>query len=192
MRTPTNWGPLDGASTVGAVGNPACGDVVTIYLRIQDGTIEAASFESMGSAYQLATASVLCDCVTGQDIAGARARTPECVLEKLPDLPQRHRYLARLALDGLQKALDALEDPKPPAPGPVDESGGRAFVVRILGNGKAWTTREIEAMAEAEAIDLPQPTVAFLARLKESQVIDGAMDVARRSMVWSLHGPQAP
>lgn len=93
MREPLHQGAIPHADAVGAVGNPACGDVVTLYLDIEDGVVRQAGFESVGSVYQLATASVLCDCVLGGDLRQARQRTPTCILERLPDLPARHRYL---------------------------------------------------------------------------------------------------
>lgn len=192
MRQPTRLGSLPSANAVAAVGNPACGDVVTLYMRIEDDVINDASFESLGSAYQLATASVLCDCVVGQHVDEARSRTTACILDKLPDLPQRHRYLARLSLDALRKALDVWHHgaPEPGREGTaIDVDGGRAFVRRILGNGRAWTTREVDAMAEAEAITLPCATVRFLSEMQRAGLIAGQMDVERRIMVWAQGSP---
>lgn len=188
MRTPTGHGRLAGANAVAAVGNPACGDVLTLHLRIKDGCIADAAFESLGSAYQLATASVLCDCIRGQSLDEARSRTSQSVLEQLPDLPQRHRYLARLSIDALHKALHTWEHgaPPPSRAGPVDDAGGRAFVRRILGTGRPWTTAEIDAMAEAEAIRLPTSTVRFLAALKKDGLVEGTLDAEAETMRWTL------
>jgi nitrogen fixation NifU-like protein len=186
MRHPTNLGAPVGTNHSGAVGNPACGDVLTMYLRIVDGRIEAAGFESMGTAYGVATASVLCDCITGQTPDEARARGPACVLEKLPDLPERHRYLARLAIDSLRLAL--RQDGALPRPdgGAVDTDGARSFVRRVVGNGKRWTTQQVVAMADAEAIILPDAPARFLADMAKRGLIQCEMDVERKSMVWFL------
>jgi len=186
MRRPTHLGVMEDADARGAVGNPACGDVVTLYLRIRDGRIEDASFESIGSAYQLATASVLCDCVSGNTVAEARARGPDCVLKRLPDLPRRFHYLAHLAVDALALALDDWEHGRGEA-APVeaaDDGAAREFVDRLLQEGGRWSTLEVEAMARGGGVPLPPPPVRFLSTLRREGRIQGEMDVARRSWVW--------
>ena len=188
MRHPRHLGPLPAANSNAAVGNPACGDVLTLHLRIDGETIHEARFESLGSAFQLATASVLCDALGGLPVADAEALAPEAILVALPELPQQHNYLARLAIDALRRALaDWRHGGRVGARHvAVDESGGRSFVRRILGNGRRWTTREVEAMAEAEAIALPYVAVKFLATLRREGLIKGEMDVARHSWTWWL------
>lgn len=184
MRQPLHLGPPEGATHQGAVGNPACGDVLTLSLRIRNDRIEAAGFESMGTAYGLATADVLCDCIQGQTVAEALARGPNCILEQLPDLPQRHRYLARLALDAVRRAVHTPPPREDTAA--VDLDGARSFVRRILGNGQGWTTAEVVAMAEAEALEFPGAPARLLATMVQDGVIRSEMDVARKAMVWRL------
>ena len=194
MREPVHLGPLPAATAVGAVGNPACGDVVTLYLDIREERIHDASFESMGSAYQLATASVMCDCVIGQTVAEARRRTPRCVLGKLPDLPERHRYLARLAVEALNRALDVHErqgeghEDVRSTVRALDEDAALAFVHALLDNGRRWSTREIDAMARAEGISLPGSTLRCLTRLRRTGAIAGDLDLPRRLWMWWLPG----
>lgn len=189
MSTPTHVGAMDSPSAVGAVGNPACGDVVTLYLRIDDGRIVDASFESIGSRYQLATASVLCDCVIGQDLDGARRRTSRCVLDKLPDLPQRNRYLARLAIDALQRALDRHERGEPAvadeALEALDDERATHFVATVL-RARPMATMELEAMAEAEGYRLPGGTARFLSQLRGEGLVRSEMSDDHRAWRWSL------
>lgn len=187
MRAPLHQGAIEHADAVGAVGNPACGDVVTLYLGIEDGVVRRAGFESVGSVYQLATASVLCDCVLGGDLRQARERTPGCVLERLPDLPARHKYLARLAVEALARALDQYErggarrtDEDPC----LDPGDARELVVSLLGDGRRWSTREVEARVQAEGYRLPEAPVKFLSRLRREGAIDGAMDLEHRAWQW--------
>ncbi len=191
LRNPPHLGSLEDATAVGAVGNPACGDVVTLYLRIADGRIEKATFESMGSAYQLATASVLCDCVEGLSVSDARDLGSGCVESQLPDLPQKVRYLSRLAIEALGRALDAHER----GDAGDDESArdrlrvlgreeAQAFVLELLGNGRQWTTRELDAMAHAEGVQCPDSTVRFLSRLRRQGLIEGRMSVRHKSWLW--------
>lgn len=187
IREPLHQGALQGADAVGAVGNPACGDVVTLYLGIEDGVIRRAGFESIGSVYQLATASVLCDCVLGGDLRQARERTPTCVLEKLPDLPQRHRYLARLAIEALGRALDQFENkaiPLQEGETCLDPEAARTLVLALLGDGRRWSTRELEARVQAEGGRLPEAPVRFLSRLRRDGEVAGKMDVEHRVWQW--------
>ncbi len=189
MRTPVHQGALPDADAVGAVGNPACGDVVTIYLGIEDGMIRRATFESVGSVYQLATASVLCDCVLDGDLVQARERTPTCVLEKLPDLPQRHRYLARLAIEGLQRALAQFEGGDSGPKQDVDclgEAEAQALVLGLFADGRRWSTREVEARVQAEGYHLPEAPVRFLSRLRRDGSISGVMNMEHRAWQWWL------
>lgn len=105
MAEPLHHGVLDGASGKGAVGNPACGDIVTVYVRMEHGAVMDATFTSMGSPFQLATASVLCDVARGMtpdDIAAMSARP---VVDRLDGLPREKYHLARLAVDALQLAV---------------------------------------------------------------------------------------
>ncbi len=192
LRDPPHLGPLADATAVGAVGNPACGDVVTLHLRIEGDRILAAGFESMGSAYQLATASVLCDCVEGLTVAEARELGPSCVETRLPDLPQKVRYLSRLAVEALARALDAHQrgddasDQARDAVRALGKEEAEAFIVGLLGNGRQWTTREIDAMALAQGVQCPDSTVRFLSRLRRRGRIEGQMSVQHKSWLWWL------
>ncbi len=191
---PLHLGPMASPSAVGAVGNPACGDVVTLYLRIDDGHIQSASFESIGSKYQLATASVLCDCVVGNDLATARARTPHCVLEKLPDLPARNRYLAHLAIDALRRALDRFERGSVQAHDGLEElaAADATRLVTHLLSARPMGTLEVEAMAEADGFRLPGGAARFLSGLRRQGLIQSAMSDDHRSWRWSLTSAASP
>ncbi len=110
MADPTGHGVLEDADGVGAVGNPACGDVVTFHVRVRGDVVEEASFESMGSPYQLATASVLCDVAIGQSISEILGMSAKPIVEKLDGLPREKFHLARLALEALQLAVTDAQD----------------------------------------------------------------------------------
>jgi len=169
------------------VGNPACGDVITIYIRLDGDKIAQAGFQSMGSVYQLATASVLCDCVTGQTIVEARARTPTCILEKLPDLPERHRYLARLALEAMQSALSEAEKGDRPRETPartyLESREATRWMESLLAQGPKYTAEVDDAIRTAGVL-LPRSTLKFLSQLRADGIIDGAMDLEARSWRW--------
>ncbi|MGB1696967.1 MAG: iron-sulfur cluster assembly scaffold protein [Thermoplasmatota archaeon] len=180
MADPSHWGELPHHSGRGSIGNPACGDVLTLYLVIQDDVVREASFESSGSAYQLATASVLCDCVIGQTTGHARKRSPVCVLEKLPDLPENKRYLARLAIDALNRALDdhqRRQDPGEPETlvETLTEQAAEEAILGLLAHERKWGTQEIEALLAAEGQRLPQTPLRMLSALKKQGRIQGEM-----------------
>ena len=188
MRRPKHEGRMSDADGVGAVGNPACGDVVTVYLRVRDRVIQDATFESTGSAYQLATASILCECVIGSGVDSAKAQAPPCVLDRLPELPGNKRHLAYLAIDALQRAIaDAERRAQGEAPSSrqrMDPIEARDFVLGLLSNGREWGTTEIKAMAAADRFDLPESPARFLSRLRANGVIAGRMDLESRSWRW--------
>ena len=189
LQAPTHFGAMEAPSAVGAVGNPACGDVLTLYLRIREGIIEEASFESIGSRFQLATASVLCDCVEGLRIDEAKERSAEDLLDKLPGLPPRNRYLARLAGDALRRALHRYAHGAKPQPGSdlkeLTPEQARRFVASHL-QARSMATLEIEAMAEAEGYHLPGGTARCLSKLKREGFVVSRMSDDRRSWRWQL------
>lgn len=189
MAEPVHWGEIVGQTGRGAIGNPACGDVLTIFLRVDEGRIQEAGFKSSGSAHQLATASVLCDCVRGQTPDEARRRTPTCVLEKLPDLPENKRYLARLAIDALNRALDddvRRQDPCEPESRleTLSEAAAKEAILELLAFERKWGTQEIEALIAADGKRLPQTPLRMLSALKREGLIAGEMGAS--SYRWWL------
>ncbi len=191
MAEPKYLGPLEGAAT-GEVGNPACGDVLRFHVRLEGDVVEAAGFESLGSPYQLATASILCDCILGGTVAEARERGPGCVLEKLPDLPERNRYLARLAIEALQLALDAALARSHGTPGDIerrnllDDDEAQAWVCKRLVDGPQ-TTAAVEQAARESGVLLPISTAKTLARLAAAGVLVGTLSMEEKAWVWEVN-----
>lgn len=177
MQAPVHQGRPARVDAVGAVGNPACGDVVTLYLTVEDGRVQA-TFDSLGSPYQLATASVLCDCVAGRTLAHARELGPGCLEERLPDLPQRVRYLSRLAIEALGRALDAYErgdDPSAGGPPPVDDAAATAYVLELLADEVPRSAADLATELEEAGHRLPRSLLRLLADLRASGQIEGEL-----------------
>ena len=88
-RAPRHTGPLAGATHAATIDNPLCGDVVTLHLRIEDGTIRAASFEGRGCSLSRAAASILTTLLPGRDLAAARALSAafEAFVQAAPAAP---------------------------------------------------------------------------------------------------------
>lgn len=72
-RNPRNFGPLDDANREGHGHNPLCGDKIAVHLKVQDGIVEDMSFEGVGCAISVASASLMTEAVKGKPIEEARA-----------------------------------------------------------------------------------------------------------------------
>ena len=127
FSNPRNVGELDDASGVGTVGNAKCGDIMRVFLKIEDGVILDAKFKTFGCGAAVATSSMATELVKGRTIAEALAITNKTVLEALDGLPAVKVHCSCLAEDALHAALwdyanknnIIIEGLKPP----VDEIG---------------------------------------------------------------------
>ncbi len=102
---PRNMGEIADASGVAEVGNPACGDVMKLYLRIEDGTIIDAKFKTFGCGAAIASSSMTTELIIGKSIDEALGITNEAVAEALGGLPPAKQHCSVLAEEALQAAL---------------------------------------------------------------------------------------
>ena len=109
IAQPRHRGPLEGASAEGRQTNPVCGDVLQLYLRIQDGTIEEASWEGKGCQASLGTNSLLSETLEGMSVSEARGLDHEAVEALTGGLPKSKQHCAALAADALHAALQNYE-----------------------------------------------------------------------------------
>jgi nitrogen fixation NifU-like protein len=106
---PRNVGELENASTTAQIENPACGDVLTLSLRVADGTIEEVRYRAKGCVPAIACGSLLTEMIAGKTIAEARkVRRIELVLA-LGGLPTASLHASHLAIDVLAKALNGVK-----------------------------------------------------------------------------------
>src|SRR3990170_6177331 len=105
FERPRNSGVLDDANAVGYMTNPVCGDTLLIMLRVADGRIEDARWQSDGCAASIAASSLLSELVRGLSLAEAESITREGIVEALGGLPASKLHASVLAADGLQRAL---------------------------------------------------------------------------------------
>jgi len=103
---PHNVGELKDANGIGTVGNPVCGDIMRLYLKIEDGIIANATFKTLGCGAAIASSSILTDMIKGKTIAEARSISNKAVAEALGGLPPRKRHCSVLAEEALQSALE--------------------------------------------------------------------------------------
>ena len=96
-------------SVSGEARNPVCGDVVHIFLKIDNQTIAAASFEAQGCPPTIAASSVLTEMITGIPIEGAKSLKPAHVSEALGGLPRNKEHCSLVVIDALQAALNGFD-----------------------------------------------------------------------------------
>jgi len=108
FRNPKNLGKMEDVTVVAVAGNPACGDMITFYLKIDDTkqTIEKAQFESYGCAANIATSSIVTEMIKGLTIEQAWNNiTWQKVTEEIGGLPSVKFHCGVLAVGALKRAL---------------------------------------------------------------------------------------
>ena len=105
FRNPRNMGEIENADATGQVGNPTCGDVMKIDVKIEGDKIEDIKFQTMGCAAAIATSSMLTVLAKGKTIEDAKNITNKDVAEALGDLPPIKIHCSNLAADALQAAI---------------------------------------------------------------------------------------
>jgi nitrogen fixation NifU-like protein len=110
FRNPRNVGVIEDANGVGEVGNPLCGDIMTIYLKIVDDRIDDIKFQTFGCGSAIAVSSMLTEIAKGKTIAEAKTITNKDVAEALEGLPKNKLHCSNLGADALQMAIKNYED----------------------------------------------------------------------------------
>ena len=105
FMNPRNVGEIEDASGVGTVGNAKCGDIMRVYLQIEDGVIVDAKFKTFGCGAAVATSSMATEMVKGKTIQEAIAITNKTVMEALDGLPKIKVHCSCLAEESLHAAL---------------------------------------------------------------------------------------
>ena len=105
FTNPRNVGEIADASGVGTVGNPVCGDVMKMYLKIENEIIVDVKFKTFGCGAAVATSSMVTEMVKGKSITEALAVTNKAVAEALGGLPPVKMHCSVLAEEALRSAL---------------------------------------------------------------------------------------
>ncbi|HOM97156.1 MAG TPA: Fe-S cluster assembly scaffold protein NifU [Acetomicrobium sp.] len=106
FMNPKNVGRIDNADGVGEVGNPVCGDVMKIYLKIENDRIVDVKFETFGCAAAIATSSMVTEMVKGKTLDEALKVTNKDVAEALDGLPPQKLHCSLLAEEGIKAAIE--------------------------------------------------------------------------------------
>ncbi len=103
---PRNVGTIPDADGVGEVGNAKCGDIMKMYLKIDNDTIQDVKFETFGCASAIASSSMATELIKGQPVEEAKKLTNKAVAEALDGLPDYKMHCSVLAQEAIEKALE--------------------------------------------------------------------------------------
>ena len=106
FTNPRNVGEIEDADGIGLVGNPVCGDVMKMYIKVRDGIIINAKFKTFGCGAAIATSSMATELIKGKKIEEALQLTNKTVVEALDGLPKVKLHCSVLAEEALKNALD--------------------------------------------------------------------------------------
>jgi len=106
FENPRNVGEIPDADGVGQVGNPTCGDIMKIYLKINENVIEDVKFKTFGCGAAIATSSMVTEMVKGKTLDEATKISNKMVAEALGGLPPKKMHCSNLAADALQAAIE--------------------------------------------------------------------------------------
>jgi nitrogen fixation NifU-like protein len=106
FNNPRNVGVIDDADGVGEVGNPVCGDVMKITIKVDDDIITDIKFQTLGCGAAIATSSIVTELAKGMTLQEAAAITKQRVADELGGLPPVKMHCSVLATDGLKVAID--------------------------------------------------------------------------------------
>jgi len=112
FKSPRNVGVIEGADGVGEVGNPLCGDMMTIYLKIEEDHIQDIKFQTFGCGAAIAVSSMLTEMAKGKSLVEAKQITNKDVAEALAGLPKNKLHCSNLGADALKIAIKNFEDKK--------------------------------------------------------------------------------
>lgn len=105
FENPRNVGEIENADGVGQVGNPVCGDIMKIYLKIEDNIIKDVKFKTFGCGAAIATSSMVTEMVKGKTLDEALNISNKMVAEELGGLPPQKMHCSNLAADALHEAI---------------------------------------------------------------------------------------
>ncbi len=106
FQHPRNVGRISDADGIGEMGNPVCGDVMKLYIKVRDNRIQDVKFQTFGCGAAIATSSMMTELVKGKTLEEAEQTTRKHVAEALDGLPPNKMHCSNLAADALHKAIE--------------------------------------------------------------------------------------
>ena len=106
FRHPRNVGVIEDANGIGQVGNAKCGDIMKMYLKIENDIVQDVKFETFGCGSAIASSSMATELIKGQPISEVEKLTNKAVAEALDGLPEYKMHCSVLAEEAIKAALD--------------------------------------------------------------------------------------
>ena len=106
FQNPRNVGEIKDADGVGEIGNPVCGDIMKLYIKVKEDRILDAKFKTFGCGAAIATSSMVTELVKGKTLEEAEKISKDTVAEALDGLPPIKMHCSNLAADALHKAIE--------------------------------------------------------------------------------------
>ena len=112
FKNPRNVGELEEADGEGTVGNPVCGDMMTMYIKVKDDKIEDVKFKTFGCGAAIATSSMTTELAKGKTLEEALEISRQDVADALDGLPPVKMHCSNLAADALHDAIKNYKEKK--------------------------------------------------------------------------------
>lgn len=109
FRNPRNLGVIEDADGIGEVGNVKCGDIMKMYLKIEDDIVKDVKFETFGCGSAIASSSMATELIKGKPLSEVKKLTNKAVAEALDGLPNYKMHCSVLAEEAIQSALEDYE-----------------------------------------------------------------------------------
>lgn len=106
FKNPQNMGEIKDADGVATVGNPVCGDIMRLFIKVKDNKLEDVKFQTLGCAAAIASSSMLTVMAKGKTLAEVEKISREDVARELDGLPPAKIHCSVLAADALKKAIE--------------------------------------------------------------------------------------
>lgn len=112
FRNPKNMGEIENPDGIGRVGNPKCGDLMELYIKVEDDIIKDVKFKTFGCAAAIATSSMITEMAIGKTLDEALEITRQDVADELEGLPPVKMHCSNLAADALHAAIEDFRKKK--------------------------------------------------------------------------------
>ena len=112
FTNPRNVGTIENPDGYGKIGNPVCGDLMEIYIKVKDNIITDIKFKTFGCGSAIATSSMVTEMAKGMNIDEAMKITRNNVADELDGLPPQKMHCSNLAADALHKAIEDYKNKK--------------------------------------------------------------------------------
>ena len=106
FENPRNQGKIEDADGIGEEGNPTCGDIMKIYIKVKDNIIEDVKFQTFGCGAAVASSSMATELIKGKTLEEAWELSNKAVVEALEGLPPQKVHCSVLAEDAIHKAIN--------------------------------------------------------------------------------------